>query len=1075
MLFSVASGTAGALDSSKAISQFGHDVWQDELPQNTIHCILQARNGYLWLGTYEGLIRFDGVRFVLYDTRPPANLRGTAVLALAEDRSGTLWIATNGGLSRFENGRFSTTGTAEGLPSNVVFSLCEGKDGSLWVGTDRGVARKWHGAFTVFTTANGLANDSVRSIVEGEPGVFWFATDDGLSRLRDGRFTTWRAGDGLPASLLRLLVRGEEGEIWIGGYGGLTRLRDGTFRTFTTADGLPENFVRALYRDRGGSLWVGTENGGLSRFRDGRFVSFSTRDGLSHDYVRSVFEDREGSLWVGTNGGLDRFRDSNFTTFSRSEGLSHNFARTVLEDSTGTIWIGTDGGGLSRLSNGSIRNFGVADGLPNDSVRALVEDRDGTIWVGTRGGLARVSRGETFRLLPAPEGLPSNLVRALVVDRTGIVWVGTEGGGLAGWDGARFRVLSRKDGLPHDDIRALHEDQAGNLWVATRGGIARLGGLASGSPRVRTYSRRDGLANDIVFSFLEEPDGTLWVGTDGGLSRISGERIVSLSTDDGLCDNKVFRILDDGRGSFWTSSNRGVCQLDAASLRKVADSGRGKVVSRLYNKADGMPANQCNGASQPAGWKDRQGRLWFPTVHGVVRIDPGDLHRNQLVPPVIVEEALVDGSAVDLRSNPRVRPGPGKFEFRYTALSLLAPSRVAFRFRLFGLEDRWTDAGGRRTAYYNNVPPGRYEFRVQGSNNDGVWNEVGDRVSFELLAPWWKSRWAWMLYLVATVTFVLGGVRWRTAALRRYNVLLEERVRERTAALDRKTEELDRKNEELAEKIVRLEISERLAMESDARSREANHAKSVFLSSMSHELRTPLNSIIGFSQILLGRLDGKIEGRFLTFLTNIEGSGRHLLGLINDILDLAKVESGKMELEVARVSPVAIIEDVRGIMRGITEARRIEIDVFAESNLIEVDADPQRLREILFNLVSNAVKFSPDGLPVSVRISRVAAGEPPLLVEAVRIDVRDQGIGIAAKDHALIFEEFQQAETGPARRFGGTGLGLTLVRRLVELHGGRITLDSEPGKGSVFTVFLPRVWVPRTGEDLKVARGGSPE
>jgi signal transduction histidine kinase/ligand-binding sensor domain-containing protein len=1061
-----------ALDPRLAITQLARDVWQDELPQSAVLSVLQTRDGYLWLGTYEGLVRFDGVRFVVFDRQRTHDLQGTSVFHLAEDRAGRLWVSTNGGLTVHESGRFRTYGTAEGLPSQVVRATLEARDGALWIATDGGLVEMRGGKLRPRLD---LATGEVRALAEDHEGTLWAATSDGLLRVSGGRVTRMGAAQALPSPVCRHLLVDRAGTLWVGTDKGLAHVVSiagaGAPRVevYRAADGLGDDYVRALAEDDAGSLWVGTETAGLARLRPpgattkGRhWERFDAAQGLANDFVRSIHEDREGSLWVGTSGGLNRFREGKLTPWGTPEGLSHDFARAIFEDRDGVLWVGTDGGGVNRRVAGVWSALGTADGLSHDSVRAIAQTADGALWFGTRNGLDRFAGG---RVTSFGDRLPSRLVRALAADRDGNLWIGMEGGGLArlstNLGGGAVTAFSPRDGLGADDVRTILVDRAGVLWAGTYGGgLSRFDGS-----RFTTLRTADGLPNDIVFA-LHEDDAGLWVGTDSGLALLPrrggqirvGRQFPTFGIDDGLLDDKVFRILGDHRGGLWMSSNRGIQHVREADLLAFAAGKLAKVAAASYTRADGMRATQCNGASHPAGWATRDGHLWFPTVSGVVEVDPDDLKMNGLAPPVVIEDVRVDGAPIDVSGRPELPADLERLEIDFTGLSLAVPEKVRFRYRLEGSDRDWVDAGARRTAYYTHLPPGGYRFAVIAANEDGVWNGEGASIAFDVATPLWRTWWALLLYVAAFVGAAYALMSWRWRALARANALLEARVAERTAALD--------------EKVHQLEESERRAHQSEATALEASRAKSVFLSNMSHELRTPLNSIIGFSQILEDRLAGELSEKHRRFLTNIHRSGEHLLQLINDLLDLSKIEAGRMELRAETLDAAPLIHELRELMRGISAEKRVEIELELPARLPSLTTDPAKLRQVMLNLLSNAVKFSPPGSVVTVRAAPVFAGEPPLHEDGVRIDVVDRGVGIAPHHQEMIFEEFRQVESDLARSSEGTGLGLALVRRLVDLQGGIIRLESTLGRGSTFSVFLPRVAATRRRGGVALAVEG---
>jgi len=1044
-LLAVAAPPAPALDPDLAITQLSHATWQEELPQSTVHTLLQTRDGYLWLGTYEGLVRFDGARFSVFDQLRTRSLPGSTVHHLAEDAEGRLWIASNGGLSCLERGVFRSYTTSDGLPSTVVKATHPGPNGSVWVGTDLGLCRLDGDRCHPMPGLDGDTAPGVWALDADPRGVLWVATDLGLYRVDEERVARVSTADGLPDDLCTAVVAGRDGSVWVGTNGGVARIEgDRVAATITPRDGLPDPFVRALWEDREGSLWIGTEDSGLSRFAGGVVTTFGSRQGLTSNYVRSIAEDREGSLWVGTNSGLNQLHAGKVLVYTSLDGLSHDFARTILADRDGSIWIGTDGGGVDRFRDGAFSTFTIEDGLSSNSIRALHQAADGSLWIGTRAGLDHYD-GRRFRPVTTDDGLSSNLIRAVLQDRDGTLWVGTEGRGLNRLVDGRMDVFTTAHGLAGNDVRAIYEDRLGRLWIGTFGGLSCLE-----DGRFTTYRTSEGLPSDIVFVITEDRRGNLWVGTEGGLGLLRDRSFVSLNLTSGLYDNKVFQILEDDDGHLWMSSNRGVARVDLDGLLAVADGRASRVEAIGYNRSDGLKVDQCNGASQPAGCRDLEGRLWFPTARGVVVVDPKRTGVNPLPPPVVLEEILVDGARVDPKHASRLPAGNTELEIHYTGLSFVAPDKVRFRYLLEGFDRRWVEARDRRTAYYTNVPPGRYRFRVVAANNDGVWNEGGAEWAFEIATPLHRTWWALALYLAGAALAIATGVRLRLAAVTRQNQLLEQRVAERTA-------EVEDRNRALAEKIRELEVSRRRAHDSEQRALEASRAKSIFLSNMSHELRTPLNSIIGFATILSEKLQGSVEPRFAKFLRNILGSGQHLLGLINNILDLSKIEAGRMEFFPEKVDLRQVFDDVSEVMRGVAAEGRITVELEVPPDLPFITADAGKVKQVMFNLLSNAVKFSPRGATVTVRASRVGSDGSPLDGEAVRIDVVDRGIGIRAEDLDAIFEEFRQVDDSSGRRYQGTGLGLTLVRKLLAMHGGRVEVESEPGRGSTFTVYLPVV------------------
>jgi ligand-binding sensor domain-containing protein/signal transduction histidine kinase len=750
---------AQTLDPHRALTQYGHDVWRvaDGLPQNAVLSVVQTRDGYLWLGTTSGLVRFDGVRFSVFDKANTEAIGHNQISALFEDRDGALWIGTfGGGLTKLQNRRFTTYTTRDGLSHDVVRAICQDREGGLWVATlAHGVNLFKDGRFRVYTTGNGLPHDNVFSVAPSREGGVWIATGGGLAHFRDGRFTTYTSRDGLPSNRIVSVYEDRKGSLWAGTRDrGLVRLREGHISVYSVADGLSSDAVFSIAEDRAGALWFATKDRGLIRLYDGRFSAYTTREGLSSDVVYSVVEDREGSLWIGTfGGGLNRLRDARFTVFTTQNGLPHDHVRSVFEDAFGQVWLATFGGGLGLLREGRFTTLSRRDGLPSDRLYCVLADRRGDLWVGSDGaGLLRRRDGR-FTRYTTRDGLAHDNVRALYEDRQGNLWVGTSGG-LSRFRDGRFTTYTTADGLSSDAVHSILQDRAGALWLGTWGG--GLNRFQNGT--FTAFSKSDGVSNDFILSFYEDREGSLWVGTlGGGLLRGRDGRFRAYTTKEGLLEDLVYQALEDSRDNLWISCNKGIFRI---SKKELDDLDRGLIRSvscMSFGIADGMPSGECANGSQPLGWKGRDGRLWIPTQSGVVVINPDRIEANQVAPPVVIEELLVDRRPVAVEGQPSLPPGGGDIEFHYTGLSFLVPGKVHFKYRLEGFNDEWVDAGSRRVATYTNIPPGQYRFRVAAGNADGVWNETGAAFEFRL-RPHFHQTW-WFYGLIAmTVGFAGFGL-----------------------------------------------------------------------------------------------------------------------------------------------------------------------------------------------------------------------------------------------------------------------------------------------------------------------------
>ena len=783
---------AAALNPDLAITQYSHRAWKSDqvegaLPQNSVFAIQQTHDGYLWLATQEGLARFDGARFKVFNSRTTDQIRHNDVWTLLEDLDGSLWIGTRGGgLTRMKDGVFVNFGKEQGLSDDAIQALWQTPDGSLWIATRGGGLNLYkEGVVTVLTTKDGLSSNTLYALRGDREGNLWIGTDGGgVNVLRDGKVTAITTKQGLSHDTVYSFLEDRDGSFWIGTGAGLNHYRDGKITTYRTRDGLTNDNIRALFRDRDGNLWIGTDGGGLNRFKDGKFTAFTTKQGLSNDSIGALYEDREGSLWIGTDaGGLNRIKDNKFISYTTLEGLPNDNARSIVEAPDGTLWVGTFEG-LSAYRDGAFTTLTTKDGLSSNVVLSLANARDGALWAGTLGaGLNRIQNGRITKYGKA-QGLSNDTVLGLLEDSQGTLWAGTRSGGLNKLENGRFRAYTTADGLGSNDVRYILEARGGGLWLATLGG--GLNRFKDG--KFTALTKKDGLSSDLVLSVHEDTDGTVWIGTfGGGLNRYKDGKVTAYTARDGLIDDVVFQILDDDQGNLWLSSNHGVARVSKRDLDEFAAGRLRMLAPAAFGVSDGMRSAECNGAHQPAGWKGRDGRLWFPTIHGITSVDPNRLPVNTLLPPVVIEEFRVNAREVPVGDSAELPPGRSRLDFQFTALSLLAPEKVQFRYKLEGYDEEWVQAGTRRSAIYTNLPPGNYTFRVAASNNDGLWNEAGAAQEFTLKPYFYQRRAFYAVYVLALALAVAIGMRLQRRRVRQLQARereLLQLMRERQIAED---------------------------------------------------------------------------------------------------------------------------------------------------------------------------------------------------------------------------------------------------------------------------------------------------
>ncbi len=787
-------GPSGAFSLRRWTTEHG-------LPQNTVRSLLQTQDGYLWVGTKHGLARFDGVRFKVFTEEMAIEGDGDfSCHDLREDTLGRLWVRLSAGLVCYDHGRFQKFSIRSGPLQGALQSAIASRNGGLWVGTpDAGFKRFQDGRYTrEYRTTNGLAYNSIDGLREDPEGRLWIGSgppENSLWQRLDPRSGEFKAladlvGEPIPSGT-ELHTDGAE-RLWLGtrdelicwDQGKLSRFASGGMwkRESGTGD------IISAGRD---ALWFAppfTEK--LVRFQRGHFEAFGVEDGLADTDFRSLLWDREGNLWVGMGtGGLQLIRPRSLTSLLTADATGgRQQIDSVCSACDGAVWLGA-WSGLLRWQDGALRRFTNSflwQGHPTVNARPVLEDRSGQVWFGSRDrGLFTLAADQVVRVPAADNGLTNWTVRVLHEDRAGRLWIGSDMG-LLEKQGGHFVCHTTRDGLLDNDILGIRDAPDGSLWVGTAKGLHCLR-----DGRFRPLTTRDGLLSDEANPLLVEEDGTVWVGTPLGLNRIRDREVRAVTERQGLHDNALFCLLDDDAGQYWASSVRGMFRMRKADLHAVADGRQPRLYCISYGEADGAVSAEGSGGYQPNACRTPDGRMWFPTTRGVVVLDPSILVEKEIPPPVVIEEVLAndqlvfaDGGLTALGAQMRetaseVRLPAGRadvMEVRYTANSFVAPEKVQFRYRLEGADAEWREAGPRRVAFYTNLRPKSYQFRVEASNREGTWSEQPAVFPFSIAPHFWET---WLFYLLCAagiVGFATGVQTYRLRWQRRLLKLEEQQA-----------------------------------------------------------------------------------------------------------------------------------------------------------------------------------------------------------------------------------------------------------------------------------------------------------
>ena len=1087
---------------------FAHIGNKDGLSEQNVNSIFQDSKGFMWLGTRDGLNRYDGYNIKIFRNNPndTNSISGNYISHIAEDKKGNIWIATiGGGLNRFDrkSNRFYHylhSRNHQSIASNFINSFSIDDHNNLWIGTqnngldyfDPSQNKVIH--YTNRLTDNhSLSGNSIVTVyIDHDKNIWAGDQEKGLNlfqpQTRD--FKRFTHLPNVPSSIsgdkITRIFQDSYHRLWIGTTSSGLNIYDyktGNFKHFRNdvhhSNTLSNNNIQSIAEDSDKNIWVGTENGGLSIFNytNKTFSNYQHDDidenSLSSNSVDVILKDNFGNMWIATfSGGINLYKrySTSFDSYKHNQdknSLSNNFILGMCEDAAHNFWIATDGGGLNKFDRKkdkftAFKHKEGKNSISSDYVLDVAEGADKQLWIATWNGGVNVLNTQTghfsvFKNEPNNNNsLSFNNVYSLLPMPDGKMWIATLGGGLDLYDPALKQFthhrhdINNPESIGSDRINSLLADSKGNMWVGTNdAGLDLFDRKTNTFTHYKHTSSRNSISNNTVINILEDHAGNIWLCTFDGLNLFNPatKSFTHFTTRDGLASNFTHAILEDNQYNLWISTNNGLSRFNPKTR-----------IFKNFSVEDGLQGPEFKPHSS---LKSSTGELFFGGLNGFNTFYPDQIKETHYNAPLVLTGFQIFNRNVPVAINSS-DPSPLKqdisvtktiqlayeqstISFDFASLDYLSANKKSYAYLLKGFDKNWNNVGNRNSAGYTNLPPGEYTFMVKCLNNENQWSRSEISVQLIIVPPFWLTWWFKIMAAIVVISIIYFIYRFRINTIIRQKARLEGLVKQRTLEVFQQTEELQAINEELYAQSEELQYQQEQEFIARNEADKANQAKSVFLASMSHEIRTPMNGVVGMASLLN---ETRLTTEQQEYTDAIIRSGENLLGVINDILDFSKIESGKMDIEQEDFNLRSCIEEVMDLFSQKTASQKTDLIYDIDPLLPEqIVSDSLRLKQVLINLLNNAIKFTEKGeVFLMIRLKKQLDKEA-LIIE---FSIKDTGIGIPQDKQQDLFKAFSQVDSSTTRKYGGTGLGLVISERITNLMGGEIWVESTPGIGSTF-------------------------